>query len=189
MDIFNYTQGYNAVLEPNIVYDGSTLKAYYQAKNNILFEFIREERQFKYSQYSNYIIKIRILDPLLNITKLEIITNEKTYFYMIQSLFNFTFEYGYILSDVIYFEPDTNSLQPIIAISNKSEPYPIDDDIAEIGFGIKDLKTNKILIRYYDIWNYIDIENFVYAAYTLIQDLTYLSEFAVGYLQEIMEDC
>lgn len=148
----------------------------------------KELRSYSLSKFGRYKITIEFINSIEQ-TVLLINTTEKEFVSALESLNNFSTNFGNIIDDIIYFENNGDFTRHFLYISVKNvlPDYPLeDDDISVLSFYLSNSVGDNILKLYFEC-SLIYLEDFIFKMYTLVEDIPYLEDIFNSSFLEYMQ--
>ena len=139
--------------------------------------FKKELRRYSLSKFGRYKITIEFINSIEQ-TVLLINTTEKEFVSALESLNNFSTNFGNITDDIIYFENngDFSSHFLYISVKNILPDCPLeDDDISVLSFYLSNPLGNNILKLYFEC-SLTYLEDCIFKMHTLVEDIPYLED-------------
>ena len=150
--------------------------------------FKKELRRYSLSKFGRYKITIEFINSIEQ-TVLQINTTEKEFVSALESLNNFSTNFGNITNDIIYFENNGDFTRHFLYISVKNilPDYPLeDDDISVLSFYLSNPLGDNILKLYFEC-SLIYLEDFIFKMYKLVEDIPYLEDIFKSNFLEYMQ--
>ena len=150
--------------------------------------FKKELRRYSLSKFGRYKITIEFINSIEQ-TVLQINTTEKEFISALESLNNFSTNFGNITDDIIYFENNGDFSRHFLYISVKNilPDYPLeDDDISVLSFYLSNPLGDNILKLYFEC-SLIYLEDFIFKMYKLVEDIPYLEDIFKSNFLEYMQ--
>ena len=150
--------------------------------------FKKELRSYSLSKFGRYKITIEFINSIEQ-TVLQINTTEKEFVSALESLNNFSTNFGNITDDIIYFENNGDFSRHFLYISVKNilPDYPLeDDDISVLSFYLSNPLGENILKLYFEC-SLIYLEDFIFKMYKLVEDIPYLEDIFKSNFLEYMQ--
>lgn len=150
--------------------------------------FKKELRRYSLSKFGRYKITIEFINSIEQ-TVLKINTTEKEFVSALESLNNFSTNFGNITDDIIYFENNGDFSRHFLYISVKNilPDYPLeDDDISVLSFYLSNPLGNNILKLYFEC-SLLYLEDFIFKMYKLVEDIPYLEDIFKSNFLEYMQ--
>ena len=150
--------------------------------------FKKELRSYSLSKFGRYKITIEFINSIEQ-TVLQINTTEKEFVSALESLNNFSTNFGNITDDIIYFENNGDFSRHFLYISVKNilPDCPLeDDDISVLSFYLSNPLGDNILKLYFEC-SLIYLEDFIFKMYTLVEDIPYLEDIFRSSFLEYMQ--
>lgn len=145
-------------------------------------ELTKEKRVFGYSNFGQYICKIRFLDNI-GLPQLEIKGTEKEFYSLMNTLNDFN-NNPYDYYDMItYFSSGDTFMFMYIAVPQCNSPSDEDDKITMQVY--EDTFYGRIFRLYIEL-NFYYLENFIFGLYSLLEDIDYLADMGYSSLLEMM---
>ena len=139
--------------------------------------FKKELRRYSLSKFGRYKITIEFINSIEQ-TVLQINTTEKEFVSALESLNNFSTNFGNITDDIIYFENNGDFSRHFLYISVKNilPDCPLeDDDISVLSFYLSNPLGDNILKLYFEC-SLIYLEDFIFKMYTLVEDIPSITD-------------
>ena len=150
--------------------------------------FKKELRRYSLSKFGRYKITIEFINSIEQ-TVLQINTTEKEFVSALESLNNFSTNFGNITDDIIYFENNGDFSRHFLYISVKNilPDCPLeDDDISVLSFYLSNSLGDNILKLYFEC-SLIYLEDFIFKMYKLVEDIPYLEDIFRSSFLEYMQ--
>ena len=150
--------------------------------------FKKELRRYSLSKFGRYKITIEFINSIEQ-TVLQINTTEKEFVSALESLNNFSTNFGNITDDIIYFENNGDFSRHFLYISVKNilPDCPLeDDDISVLSFYLSNPLGENILKLYFEC-SLIYLEDFIFKMYKLVEDIPYLEDIFRSSFLEYMQ--
>ena len=150
--------------------------------------FKKELRKYSLSNFGKYKITIEFINSIEQ-PVLQINTTEKEFISALESLNNFSTNFGNITDDIIYFENNGDFSRHFLYISVKNilPDYPLeDDDISVLSFYLSNPLGENILKLYFEC-SLIYLEDFIFKMYKLVEDIPYLEDIFKSNFLEYMQ--
>lgn len=150
--------------------------------------FKKELRKYSLSNFGKYKITIEFINSIEQ-PVLQINTTEKEFVSALESLNNFSTNFGNITDDIIYFENNGDFSRHFLYISVKNilPDYPLeDDDISVLSFYLSNPLGENILKLYFEC-SLIYLEDFIFKMYKLVEDIPYLEDIFKSNFLEYMQ--
>ena len=150
--------------------------------------FKKELRRYSLSKFGRYKITIEFINSIEQ-TVLQINTTEKEFISALESLNNFSTNFGNITDDIIYFENNGDFSRHFLYISVKNilPDCPLeDDDISVLSFYLSNPLGNNILKLYFEC-SLLYLEDFIFKMYKLVEDIPYLEDIFKSNFLEYMQ--
>lgn len=150
--------------------------------------FKKELRRYSLSKFGRYKITIEFINSIEQ-TVLQINTTEKEFISALESLNNFSTNFGNITDDIIYFENNGDFSRHFLYISVKNilPDCPLeDDDISVLSFYLSNPLGDNILKLYFEC-SLIYLEDFIFKMYKLVEDIPYLEDIFRSSFLEYMQ--
>ena len=150
--------------------------------------FKKELRKYSLSNFGKYKITIEFINSIEQ-PVLQINTTEKEFVSALESLNNFSTNFGNITDDIIYFENNGDFSRHFLYISVKNilPDCPLEeDDISVLSFYLSNPLGDNILKLYFEC-SLIYLEDFIFKMYTLVEDIPYLEDIFRSSFLEYMQ--
>ena len=150
--------------------------------------FKKELRRYSLSKFGRYKITIEFINSIEQ-PVLQINTTEKEFVSALESLNNFSTNFGNITDDIIYFENNGDFSRHFLYISVKNilPDCPLeDDDISVLSFYLSNSLGDNILKLYFEC-SLIYLEDFIFKMYKLVEDIPYLEDIFRSSFLEYMQ--
>ena len=150
--------------------------------------FKKELRRYSLSKFGRYKITIEFINSIEQ-TVLQINTTEKEFVSALESLNNFSTNFGNTTDDIIYFENNGDFSRHFLYISVKNilPDCPLeDDDISVLSFYLSNPLGDNILKLYFEC-SLIYLEDFIFKMYKLVEDIPYLEDIFKSNFLEYMQ--
>lgn len=150
--------------------------------------FKKELRRYSLSKFGRYKITIEFINSIEQ-TVLQINTTEKEFISALESLNNFSTNFGNITDDIIYFENNGDFSRHFLYISVKNilPDCPLeDDDISVLSFYLSNPLGENILKLYFEC-SLLYLEDFIFKMYKLVEDIPYLEDIFNSSFLEYMQ--
>ena len=150
--------------------------------------FKKELRKYSLSNFGKYKITIEFINSIEQ-PVLQINTTEKEFVSALESLNNFSTNFGNITDDIIYFENNGDFSRHFLYISVKNIllDCPLeDDDISILSFYLSNPLGDNILKLYFEC-SLIYLEDFIFKMYKLVEDIPYLEDIFKSNFLEYMQ--
>ena len=150
--------------------------------------FKKELRRYSLSKFGRYKITIEFINSIEQ-TVLQINTTEKEFISALESLNNFSTNFGNITDDIIYFENNGDFSRHFLYISLKNilPDCPLeDDDISVLSFYLSNPLGENILKLYFEC-SLLYLEDFIFKMYKLVEDIPYLEDIFNSSFLEYMQ--
>lgn len=161
---------------------------FYTENSEFKVRFKKELRRYSLSKFGKYKITIEFINSIEQ-TVLQINTTEKEFVSALESLNNFSTNFGNITNDIIYFENNGDFSRYFLYISVKNIllDCPLeDDDISILSFYLSNPLGDNILKLYFEC-SLTYLEDFIFKMYTLVEDIPYLEDIFRSNFLEYMQ--
>ena len=156
--------------------------------SNYRIEFIREENQFHYSEFSKYKFTIRFKDKTMGTILLQIYANEKQMYELVIALYQYNmYSYEQMSSERVWFGLDTNGVRFILEFSTIFVDYPTELEKSKFIMYQYNHYSNSIIPRLSFIMDEFQIEEFAYQAWLMLEGLTYIKDIGHSEIDDYLD--
>lgn len=156
--------------------------------NNVRFHFSCFKKDYAYTPYSNYNIHIQAYDMGTNVLLFDISLNEQRFFQLLSDLFEYDYQYGYILDNYIHLGADEKGDEFIVYVSNVNQEHPMEEDYCTFMIIKDNIYNGNNAIRYSDTWDFYILEDFIMAGWKVIEDIPYVMDLGSTLYNHTLKD-